>query len=66
MELKFLIFLLFNFTLVLTSIEKLDKESLKLNSTIKSYKLNLGNEGAPPTANMETLDAAPLADSMYK
>ena len=66
MELKFLIFLLFNFTLVLTSIEKLDKESLKLNSTIKSFKLNLGNEGAPPTANMETLDAAPLADSMYK
>ena len=66
MELKFLIFLLFNFTLVLTSIEKLDKESLKLNSTIKSYKLNLGNEGAPPTANIETLDAAPLADSMYK
>ncbi len=66
MELKFLIFLFLNLTLVLTSPEKIDKQTIKLNSTMKSFKLNLGNEGAPPTANMETLDAAPLADSMYK
>ena len=66
MELKFLIFLFLNLTLVLTSPENIDKQTIQLNSTMKSFKLNLGNEGAPPTANMETLDAAPLADSMYK
>ncbi len=66
MELKLLIILFFNLTLVLTSPENIDKQTIQLNSTIKSFKLNLGNEAAPPTANMETLDAAPLADSMYK
>ena len=66
MELKLIIILFFNLTLVLTSPENIDKQTVQLNSTIKSFKLNLGNEPAPPTANMETLDAAPLADSMYK
>ena len=66
MELKLLIIIFFNLTLVLTSPENIDKQTVQLNSTIKSFKLNLGNEPAPPTANMETLDAAPLADSMYK